>query len=115
MLDPKWARLGPGRVPWAETEKWPYLGLQGRNRSSKDTFSTCNPPLWVVSTPQNDPNGPLKVVFGHQVPVWPYFSGILARDEKRPKMVKNGSKLPFSKNDSGPFGVPLGVILTRFE
>ena len=27
----------------------------------------------------------------------------------------NNTKLTFSKNDSGPFGVPLGVILTCFE
>ena len=28
-LGPKWVRLAPECVLWAETKKWPYLGLDG--------------------------------------------------------------------------------------
>ena len=37
--------LDPECVLRAETEKWPYLGLDGPNRESVDTFPTCKPPL----------------------------------------------------------------------
>ena len=44
-LGPKWVHLGPECVLRAETKKWPYLGLDGPNRESVDTFPTCKPPL----------------------------------------------------------------------
>ena len=35
--------------------------------------------------------------------------------EKGSKMVKTGSKMTFSRNDTGPFGVSLEVFLARSE
>ena len=42
-LGPKWVQLGPQRVLRAETEKWSYLGLDGPNRESVDTFPHASP------------------------------------------------------------------------
>ena len=44
-LGPESVHLGPECVLRAETENWPYLGLDGRNRESVDTLATCKPPL----------------------------------------------------------------------
>ena len=44
-LGPKWVHLGPESVLRGETEKWPYLRLDGQNRESVDTFPMCKPPL----------------------------------------------------------------------
>ena len=49
-LGPKWVHLGPECVPRAETKKWPYLGLDGPNCESVNTFPTCKPPLQVGPT-----------------------------------------------------------------
>ena len=38
-----------------ETKHGPYLGLRGSKSDSKGTKSTRNPPLFVVSKPQNRP------------------------------------------------------------
>ena len=42
-----------------ETKNRPYLGLHGSKCDSEGTYSTRNPPLFVVSTPQNCPTGRL--------------------------------------------------------
>ena len=44
-LGPKSVHLGPKCVLRAQTEKWPYLGLDGPTCESVDTFPTCKPPL----------------------------------------------------------------------
>ena len=64
-VGPKMGSFGPRMR--AETERWQYLGLDGPNRESVDTFPMCKPPL--VSTPQNGPNTPPQAVFAHRVPV----------------------------------------------
>ena len=46
------AHFGP-----PEILKW--LWLHGSKCDSEGTYSTCNPPLFVVSDPQNCPNGRL--------------------------------------------------------
>ena len=38
-----------------ETKNGPYLGLRGSKPNSEGTYSTRNPPLFVVSKPQNRP------------------------------------------------------------
>ena len=38
-----------------ETKRGPYLGLRGSNPNSEGTWSTRNPPLFVVSKPQTRP------------------------------------------------------------
>ena len=38
-----------------KTKSGPYLGLVGQNKQYHGTQSTCNPPLFVVSKPQNRP------------------------------------------------------------
>ena len=61
---------GPKRPPQApnfvqigwrqpQTKNRPYLWLHGSKRDSEGTYSTRNPPRFVVSTPQNCPNGRL--------------------------------------------------------
>ena len=58
---------GPPQAPnfvqigWRQpqTKNRPYLWLHGSKRNSEGTYSTRNPPLFVVSTPQNCPNGRL--------------------------------------------------------
>ena len=42
-----------------QTKNRPYLWLHGSKCDSEGTYSTRNPPLFVVSTPQNCPNGRL--------------------------------------------------------
>ena len=44
-LGQKWVHLAPECVLRAETEKWPYLGLERLNRESVDIYPTCKPPL----------------------------------------------------------------------
>ena len=44
-VGPKWVHLGPECVLRAETEKRPYLRLDGPDNESVDTFATCKPPL----------------------------------------------------------------------
>ena len=61
---------GPKRPPEApnfvqigwrqpQTKNRPYLWLHGSKRDSEGTYSTRDPPRFVVSTPQNCPNGRL--------------------------------------------------------
>ena len=56
---------GPEKAPrkakcrQPQTKNRPYLGLHGSKCDSEGTYSTRNPPLFVVSTPQNCPNGRL--------------------------------------------------------
>ena len=56
---------GPKRPPEApnadkpQTKNRPYLWLHGSKCDSEGTYSTRNPPLFMVSTPQNCPNGRL--------------------------------------------------------
>ena len=42
-----------------QTNNRPYIWLHGSKCDSEGTYSTHNPPLFVVSTPQNCPNGRL--------------------------------------------------------
>ena len=56
-----------------------YLGLHGFKSNSEATQPTCNPPLFVVSTPQNGLNGQLHprtsadlaAASQHPEPTWP--------------------------------------------
>ena len=64
---PETAQKGPHepkilcRFGWRQpqTKNRPYLWLHGSKRDSEGTYSTRNPPCFVVSTPQNFPNGHL--------------------------------------------------------
>ena len=71
----------------------------------------------MFSTPQNGPNAPLQAGFAHRVRVQPHFGGFwpVHVHQKGVKMVKNGSKMTFSKTDTGPFGVSLELFLARSE
>ena len=60
--------LGP------KTMIWPYPGLRRSNRNFRGTVAMCNPPLFVVSTPQIGPNAPLKPYFGPSYPSSPIAS-----------------------------------------
>ena len=53
MVDPPMAPTVRGLVP--KTKSGPHLGLCGSNPNSEGTYSTCNPPLFVVSKPRNRP------------------------------------------------------------
>ena len=108
-LGPNWVHLGPECVLPAETEKWPYLRLDGPNRESLETFPRANPHFrWLpplslslslghvrppfFSTPQNGVNAPLQPVFGPLGACLAAFWGMLAcacppkRGQKRSKM-----------------------------
>ena len=87
----RWPILGPDCVPWSETEDWMYLGPDGPNGDSDGTFSACQPPLLVVSTPQK---APVDVILACQMPVWPRF-GVFWATHAHQKWVQNGSNLFF--------------------
>ena len=56
---------GPKKAPRSskcrqpQTKNRPYLWLHGSKCDFEGTYSTRNPPLFVVSTPQKCPNGRL--------------------------------------------------------
>ena len=67
-LRPSSSKIRPGngpkrpqklQMPTAKTKNRPYLWLHGSKCDSEGTYSTRNPPLFVISTPQNCPNGHL--------------------------------------------------------
>ena len=65
-----------------ETKHVPYLGLCGSKSDSKGTYSTRNPPLFVVSTPQNRPNERLDT----------RTSGHLVQPEGSPARARRGQR-----------------------
>ena len=62
-----------------ETKHGPYLGLRGSNPNSEGTYSTRNPPLFVVSKHQNRPTSHLD----------PRTSGHLVEPEGSPALVSS--------------------------
>ena len=68
----------------------------------------------MASTPKNAPNALLQAVFAQRVPVKPHFGGFWPKNFGS-KMVQNGSKMIYSQNDTGPFGVSLEVFPARSE
>ena len=56
-------RFGPNRGatdgPGVKSEKWPYRSPDAPNRDFEATSLGCNPPVLVVSTPQNGSNARL--------------------------------------------------------
>ena len=63
LFRPFLGRLGPTRGatdgPRVKSEKWPYRSPDVPNRYFEGTILGCNPPVWVVSTPQNGLNARL--------------------------------------------------------
>ena len=97
--------------PGVKTEKCPYLGLDGRNRDSGGTFPGCNPPVLVVSTPQNGPNARVGPCTGLG------RGGAERRHKGPPKgefWAQKWSKMVLSKNDPCHFGKVYGAYLGRF-
>ena len=72
-----------------ETKHGPYLGLRGSKSDSEGTYSTRNPPLFVVSKPQNRPTRRLD----------PRTSGHLVEPEGSPARGRRGPTV-------GPPGSP---------
>ena len=74
------------------------------------TFGGFHPSEWPKRTATSGfcPPGARLAAF------WGDF-GLCVCTEKGSKMVKNGLKMTFSKNDTGPFGVSLEVFLARSE
>ena len=68
-VGPIWAISGPDCGPQSKPENWPNLGLDGPNSNSESTFSQCQPPILVASTPQNGPNAPIHMVCARRLPV----------------------------------------------
>ena len=99
-----------------QTKNRPYLWLHGSKYNSEGTYSTRNPPLFVVSTPQNCPNrrpdpqylGPLgcgKLQAQAQTGGCP--NGSIGSNR--------GKKMTFLKNGPGPCATLKQVFLDRFE
>ena len=99
-----------------QTKNRPYLWLHGSKCDSEGTQSTHNPPLFVVSTPQNCPNGRLDPQY-----LGPLGCGKL-QAQAQIGACPNGStgssrgkKLTFVKNDPRPCATQKQVFLDRFE
>ena len=98
-----------------KTKHGPYLGLCGSKFDSEGTYSTRNPPLFVVSKSQNRPTSHLD----------PRTSGHLVEPEGSPARTRwgptvgppgsPGQKKFFSKLVPTPLGMPKQVFLGRFE
>ena len=99
-----------------KTKKGPYLGLGGSTTNSEGTYSSRNPPLFVVSKPQNYPTRRLDpCTSGHLV----VPEGSAARAQRGPTVGPPGSpgrkKMVFSKVVPRPLGMLKQVFLLRFE
>ena len=100
-----------------ETKNGPYLGLRGSKTNSEGTWSTRNPPLFMVSKPQNCPTRHVD----------PRTSGHLVQPEGRPAhartvganggstRVPRAKKMIFSKVVPRPLGMLKQVFLGRLE
>ena len=99
-----------------ETKHGAYLGLRGSNLNSEGTYSTRNPPLFVVSKPQNRPTRhPDPHTSGHLVE--PEGSQARARwgANGGSTRVPGAKKIIFSKVVPRPLGMLKQVFLGRFE
>ena len=71
LFRPILGRFGPDRGatdgPGVKSEKWPYRSPDVPNRDFEGTILGCNPPVWVVSTPQNGLNAHLGGSLAHAV------------------------------------------------
>ena len=99
-----------------KTENGSYLGLRGSNLKSKGTYSTRNPPLFVVSKPQIPPTRRLDpCTSGHLVEP----EGSAARARWGPTVGPPGSpgaeNINFPKVIPRPLGMLKQVFLARFE
>ena len=111
LFRPILGRFGPNRGatdgPGVKSEKWPYRSPDVPNRDFEGTILGCNPPVWVVSTPQNGSNarlGPRK---------WPVLGPKMVQNsfaQKSSRMLLEGLRGIF-----GPFGVHFGPLLARFQ
>ena len=98
-----------------KTKNGLYLGLRGSKPNSEGTYSTRNPPLFVVSKPQNRPTTGLD----------PRISGHLVEPEGSPARAQwgptvdppgpRGEKNIFSKVVPRSLGMLKQVFLARFE
>ena len=99
-----------------ETKNGSYLGLRGSKPNSEGTYSTRNPPLFVVYKPQNRPTRHVD----------PYTGGHLVEPEGSPARARLGptvdppgypgrKKKTFFKVVPRPFGMLKQVFLGRFE
>ena len=99
-----------------ETKNEPYLGLRGSKPNSEGSWSTRNPPLFVLSKPQIRPTRRLS----------PLTSGHLVEPEgglARARLGANGGsttvprakKIMSSKVVSRPLGMLKQVYIARFE
>ena len=102
------------RTYLTETKHVPYLGLSGSNANSEGTKSTRNPPLFVVSKPQNCPTSHLDPrTSGHLV----LPEGSSARARLGPTVGPPGSpgRNFFSKVVPRPLGMLKQVFLDRLS
>ena len=98
-----------------ETKHGPYLGLRASKSDSEGTYSTRNPPLFVVSKRQIRPTRRLD----------PRTSGHLVEPEGSPSRARRGPTVGppgsrgdenyFSKVDPRPLGMLKQVFLANFE
>ena len=97
-----------------QTKNRPYLWLHGSKCDSEGTYSTRNPPRFVVSTPQNCPNGRLD-------PLGPLGCGKLQAQAQTGGYPngstgsERGKNMTFRKNDPRPCATLKQVFLDRFE
>ena len=112
----KWPKCALFVSNMPQTKHGPYLGLRGSKPNFEGTYSTRNPPLFVVSKPQNRPTSHLD----------PRTSGHLVEPEGSPARARLGptvgppwspgrKKSFFSKVDPRPLGMLKQVFLDRFE
>ena len=99
-----------------KTKNGPYLGLGGSTTNSEGTYSSSNPPLFVVFKPQNHPTRRLDpCTSGH-------FGGAGGQRGPRTVGANGGStrvpgakKIFFFKVVPRPLGMLKQVFLLRFE
>ena len=117
-MSQKWPKKAPrsSKCRQPQTKNRPYLWLHGSKCDSEGTYSTRNPPLFVVSTPQNCPKrtprpqylGPLgcgKLQAQAQTGGCPNGSTGSSR----------GKKMTFLQNDPRPCATLKHMFLDRFE
>ena len=116
-LAAKWFHLGPECVLRAEAEKWPYLGLDGPNCKSVDTFPTVQTSTLSDFHPSEWPKRTATSSFcppgAHLAAFWGFLACVCP--PKRGQHGQKGSKMTLSRNATGPLGLSSEVFLARSE